>query len=136
MDRAAYLNALVSEPWDRDGLHCYEFVRRARRDLFGDAALPLFGPELTADKRGRMEAFASHPERARWCEVSEPVDGAVVLMTRRTSAYARGSHAGIYLVTDGRGEVWHCDAPHGVEAVSLDELRNLRRWDLTYLVRP
>lgn len=135
IDRAAVLNRLVSEPWDRDGLHCWEFVRTVRRELFGDDALPFFGADLTKDKRARMEAFASHPERANWREVAAPSDGSPVLMTRRTSAHARGSHAGIFLFCDGIGEVWHCDAPHGVEHAPIPELVELRRWHLTFFER-
>lgn len=132
MDRSAYLNRLVNAPWTKEGLHCWEFVRLVRRDLFGDEGLP--GMEWI-DRRQRMETFERHPERARWERVASPQDGDVALMSKRTATTARDSHAGIYLVVGGRGLVWHSDHPQGVVADSLAELTELRRWHPTFYRR-
>lgn len=121
------LNSLVSQPWESDGLHCWEFTRQVRRALFGCEALPAVGADLVEDPGKRPAAFATHPARSEWIEVATPQDGDVVMMTRRGDL-----HAGIYLVTDGRGLVWHCDAPHGVIADTLAELTQLRRWKPTF----
>ncbi len=123
MNRDATLDALVSKSWDRAAFNCWIFVRTVRRDLFGCEALPFFDVDLVDDLPRRLETFASHPARRAWSEVFDPQDGDIVIMTR-----AGLLHAGIYLVTDRRGRVWHCDEPHGVIFETLTELKELRRW--------
>ena len=126
-DRTTVLNSLVSRPWESDGLHCWEFVCQVRRALFKCDALPPVGTDLVEDTGKRHVVFASHPARLQWTEIETPHDGDVVMMTRRGDL-----HAGIFLITDGRGLVWHCDAPHGVIADTLMELTQLRRWKPTF----
>ncbi|WP_230531123.1 hypothetical protein [Microvirga roseola] len=126
MDRKPYLDALVSRPWSREH-HCWDLVRRIRRDLFGCEALPPFGVDLVDDPRRRRDTFKTHPARADWVEVFAPADGDVVIMTKPGTL-----HAGIYLLTQGRGLVWHSDQPHGVAAETVTEVRELRRWNTRF----
>lgn len=132
-DRAAFLNGLVSRPYAREGAHCWSLVVEVQRALFG-RELPPVSLVAPSDARSLAQHFAYHPERERWREVADAEDGAVVLMSRTASRHARDIHAGVYLVCDGRGLVWHADAPHGVEAVSLAELRLVRRFEPRFFV--
>jgi hypothetical protein len=122
IDRSVYLDSLVSRPWTPDQ-HCWAFVCDVRRALFNCEALPPFGVDLVNDLPRRLDTFATHIARTEWVEVFNPHDGDVVIMTRPGLL-----HAGLYLVTDGRGRVWHSDRPHGVTADTLTELTQLRRW--------
>lgn len=128
-DRIAFLNSMVSRPWEKDGLHCWAFVSEVERMLFG-RSLPLFAvmPEL----REVVALFRDHPERRNWVEVATPIDGSIVLMARPADIRRNALHCGVFLLADGPGQVWHCDEPQGVEAVSPVELTELRRWSLRY----
>lgn len=129
MNRAAYLDDLVSRPWSREE-NCWAFVRQLRRDLFGCEALPPFGVDLVDDLAARLATFAAHPARRDWKEAFDPQDGDVVIMTKPMLL-----HAGIYLVQQGRGRVWHCDT-YGVAAETLTEIRELRRWKPRFFRKP
>ena len=128
-DRAAFLNGFVNRPWAKDGLHCWAFVSEVERVLFG-RSLPLFAvmPEL----REVARLFRDHDERRNWREVAAPADGSIVLMSRVADRRRSDLHCGVFLVTDGPGQIWHCDEPQGVEAVSPVEVTELRRWSLRY----
>ncbi len=122
MNRADYLDRLVSSPWSREE-NCWHFVRQLRHDLFGCDVLPLIGCDVVIAPGQRRVIFETHPARSDWAEVFQPQDGDVVIMEKPGTL-----HAGIYLITDGRGHVWHRDTPHGVVADTLMELTRLRRW--------
>lgn len=127
IDRAAYLNALKSQKWTRDA-NCWAFVLQVCRDLFGCESLPLIEAALVDDKSRRTAAFAGHPARTVWRNVETPADGDLVIMTRPGDL-----HAGIFLVTDGRGRVWHRDVHHGLADDTLMEITELRRWKPQFL---
>lgn len=131
IDRAAFLNGFVNRPYAKDGLHCWAFVSEVQRVLFG-RTLPLFSamPEL----REVVRLFRDHDERRNWREVPAPVDGAIVMASRIAAVRRCDIHCGVFLVVDGPGQVWHCDEPQGVEAVSPVELTELRRWSLRYFI--
>ena len=124
LDPAAYVSALQGRPWSVDA-HCWNLVRDVQRDLFGrDLAPVLLADRL--DARELVRAFNDHPERARWQEITGPMNGAIVLMHRQ-GAHARAIHAGVYLDLDGGG-VLHADEEAGVtfdDPVSL-QMRNWR----------
>lgn len=56
-----------------------------------------------------------------------PSDGDIVLMGR---AHGQDIHCGVYLA-DQRGVI-HTDAPHGVVIDTVLELRQSRRWRLSF----
>ena len=121
-----YVTVLINRPWDRGGLHCWRLVRDVQRDLFGRDLPPVF--DTAPDRRAtKAEAFADHPERARWREITAPAHGAVALMARKGARPDFVEHAGVWLDIDGGG-LLHVDAPHGVVFDSLVELASVRRW--------
>lgn len=122
----AYLNGLGSRPWSREN-HCLAVVREIRRTLFGRDDVPLIAGDLIAHPEQRQEAFATHPARADWIEVTEPQHGDVAIMTK-----PHDLHAGIYLTTGGRGLVWHSDIAHGLVADTVLQVTQLRRWTLRF----
>jgi hypothetical protein len=129
IDRSAFLNGFVSRPWSQDGLHCWAFVCELERVLFG-RSLPLFA--LMPELREVVRLFRDHSERRNWREVQAPRDGSIVLMSRFADIRRNALHCGVFLLTDGPSQIWHCDDPHGVEAVSPVEASEMRRWSLRY----
>lgn len=134
VDRDAFLNELVSLPWEKDGLNCWSFVCLMRKTLFNDDSLPYYDGDKIRDKVGRLELVENHAARDFWQIVEQPQDGDLVMMTRAGSTREPDSHAGIYLITDGQGLVWHTDVFHGVTADTLMEVQ-MRRWKLVFFRR-
>lgn len=128
-DRLSYLNALGTEPWSREN-HCWELVRRIRRDLFGHDDLPPLGSDLVSHPEQRQAVFEVHPARLDWVAVEAPQDGDVVIMTK-----PHDLHAGIYLTAGGRGRIWHTDIGHNLVADTPLEATTLRRWKLRFYRR-
>jgi hypothetical protein len=101
-----------------------------QRDLFGrDLPAVLIDDHLSAATLVRT--FHGHAERQRWMQVAQPVNGAVVLMSRPGSR-SRSIHAGVYLDLDGGG-VLHADEEAGVTYDSGLDL-SLRNWRTEYYV--
>jgi hypothetical protein len=128
--REALLASLRGTPYDRRERHCWWLARLLQGELFG-RPLPFADQALVHDRQARAEAFAGHPERARWRQVPAPVDGAFVLMNLNGRD---DLHCGVFLDGPCGGRVWHSDRPHGVVDDSIVELTQIRSWRLTFLV--
>lgn len=125
MDAAAFVSSVIGRDYEPAGLHCWELVRRCRREVFGDE-LPLV-LEAPADKRALAQEMARRHGYSGWGEVAQPVHGAVVFMGRMGHGRSRAAiHSGIWLDLDG-GAVLHTDDPHGVVFETLTELA-ARNW--------
>lgn len=121
----SYLDALIGQPWKRDGLHCWTLTRKVVWDLFGVVV-----PEVLHAPNGRRTKaamFADAPERADWIETASPDVWAIALMHRRGAPPELIEHAGVYLDLDGGG-VLHTDESHGVVFDSLFALPRVRTW--------
>lgn len=79
--------------------------------------MPEFSIPGKAGRHAIAMAIAVHPERARWREVSSPVDGGLVTMARHLQGY----HIGTWLAEDG-GTILHTLETTGVVASRLIEL--------------
>jgi len=133
MDQVAYVSALIGQPWQADGLHCWALVRQVVGDLFGvDLPAVIEAPEGRRTKAGM---FANHPARAGWVEAQPPLPWAVALMHRRGGARDVIEHAGVYLPFDGGG-VLHVDNPHGVVFDTLFDLQRIRCWATPLMLVP
>jgi hypothetical protein len=135
MDTAAYISALINQPWARDGRHCWRLVIEVQRDLFGVEVPPIVDAAPGGGGEGRQEKarlFAQSEERKRWTETIIPVDGAVALMRRSAQPPRTFIHAGVYLALEGGG-VLHTDNPHGVVFDTMPEL-NARGWVPTFFL--
>lgn len=97
----------IGQPWIARENDCWAFVRRVWAERFG-----LQVPAVDVDPLRIMSvahAFAGHPERAAWIEITQPVEGDAVLMAHGR----RPLHVGIWISADGGG-VLHCDHDAGV----------------------
>ncbi len=103
------INAYVGAPWQADGLHCWELVRRVQERVFG-RTVP-FVAVAPGDRRELLTAFETHPARSHWAAFENPAHGAIVLMSRGDAR--RDCHAGTYLDVDGGG-ILHADEHAGV----------------------
>ncbi len=110
MNRITYLNAAIDRAWSAER-NCWDTVREIQRDLFG-RELPEMAIDLVSQgQRALAETFASHEERAKWREVTAPVDGAVALIARRSADI----HCGVYLDREvPHAGILHCDEAQGV----------------------
>lgn len=123
IDRATLIAELLGTPYDRQDRNCWWLVATVQRELYG-RELPI---APYADRNERARILGSHPERARWIQVGQPADGAVVLMAR---VAGKDIHAGVFLAD--RRAVIHTDEPHGVVLDTPLELEQSRRWRLTF----
>lgn len=78
-------------------------------------------PEYQVDPKNMglvTGAFADGVEAGDWVEISEPVDGCAVALSRNKRIH----HVGIWLDVD-RGVVLHANEGNGVMAQSINELK-------------
>lgn len=97
----------IGEPWVAGENDCWSFARRVWREVFG-LEVPAVDLEHYRP-RAIVRALASHPERAHWCALERPCEGAGVLMSTATLP----CHVGIWCAADGGG-VLHCLEGPGV----------------------
>jgi cell wall-associated NlpC family hydrolase len=118
-DRVARLAALIGRPYavgadGPDSFDCYGLARHVLRECYGED-LPAI-TRASAEPRAVARAILGHPERSRWERVSQPFDGALVLMG---NIQGRDFHLGV-AVADGRQMlVLHTDEGPGVMADDL-----------------
>ena len=124
MDRVGIINALIGTPYSLGGqvsgtLDCYGCATQLQREVFG-RDMPDFAMPATAGRVAIAAAISVHPERARWTEVAEPVDGALVTMARNDCGY----HIGTWIAEDG-GLIVHAIENVGVVADTVPALMAL-----------
>lgn len=130
--RAAHINALLGRPYraramGMDAFDCYGLARHLQAEFFG-RDLPLFQLPADAGRFAIASAITVHPERQRWREIAQRVDGAMVVMARQDC----GFHLGVFLALDG-GIVVHTIEQTGVVAESPFQLTSpAGRWRLQY----
>lgn len=130
--RAAHINALLGRPYraramGMDAFDCYGLARHLQAEFFG-RDLPLFQLPADAGRFAIASAITVHPERQRWREIAQRVDGAMVVMARQDC----GFHLGVFLALDG-GIVVHTIEQTGVVAESPFQLTSpAARWRLQY----
>lgn len=124
-DAAAFANRVMGQPYEGNGLHCWELTRQCQREVFGrELPAVLAAPD---SKRELIRLMRRRHDHAGWREARQPEHGAVVFLTRRGHGPSREAiHAGTWLALDGGG-VLHTDAPHGVVFETLPEL-SARNW--------
>lgn len=89
--------------WD-----CWGFLQHVQQAHYG-RELPMIDDVDTHNLRNVIHTIKSHPERSNWRQISQPQDGAAVLL-----GYGRDtSHVGVHLALDGGG-VLHCQRHCGV----------------------
>ncbi len=120
---AAFVDAVLGQPYDLATANCWHLVARCQREVFG-RSVPSFRPRQALTRAARA-ASAVPSVFAGWVPVSAPVHGAVVLLSR--AGAAPDIHAGVALGQPGLSGILHADAPHGVV---LDEASDLaaRGW--------
>lgn len=121
MNRVEIVNAHIGTPYDLGGkapgtVDCYGSARYLQKALF-DRDMPDFSMPGEAGRVAIASAIGVHPERARWQEVAEPVDGALVTMARNQCGY----HIGTWLDLDG-GIIVHAIEGCGVVVDTLPSL--------------
>lgn len=134
-DILAEVSAIMNEPWDPVGKHCWSVTTRIVA-LFGYTLPPVIeiAPEGGKEARDlRLDLFASHPERRKWRKTEVPTDWAIVLMHHKARPPEAIEHSGVFLNIDG-GRVLHSDHPHGVVLDLPQDLLNVRRWSPIYVV--
>ncbi len=121
INHADYVNNILGMAYDAIEFNCWQCVQKIQADLFG-RILPSVVLDIT-DRRAVLHAFETHePEAHGWIESPTPVNGAVVMMAKRTLT----AHAGVFLSLD-EGIIVHCDQPHGVAVERPLELQ-VRCW--------
>lgn len=125
---AQFINRVINEPWDKQGLHCWRLVCVAQKELYG-RTLPTVFADAPASRLVKSETFSSHPTRDHWREVDAPEDGAIVLMSQGNSIL----HAGVYFALDGGG-ILHSDVEHGVVFDTVPQVRHARNWLMKFMV--
>ncbi|MHB2265803.1 NlpC/P60 family protein [Aliihoeflea sp. PC F10.4] len=132
--RVSYLNGLIGKPYVAGEMgptrfDCYGLARQLQRDFWG-RALPRFQLPGETGRFAVASAIAAHPERERWAETADPVDGAIVVMARQDC----GFHMGCWVDLDG-GLVVHTIEQTGVVANSRFQLISpAQRWRLSFFV--
>jgi hypothetical protein len=131
-DLSAFLDRMMGQPYDPNGLHCWQLVRLCQEEVFGRTL-----PAVLAhpgSKRELIKMMAKRDQNADWCEIREAQHGAVVFLTRNGHGPSRAAcHSGVWLDIDGGG-ILHTDDPHGVTFESMIELQ-LRNWaDISFYV--
>lgn len=133
-ERAAHLNELLGLPYQAGGMgpdafDCYGLARHLQRTFF-DRDLPVFQLPAEAGRFAVASAIAIHPERARWQEIDNPRDGAMVVMARQDC----GFHIGVWLaINQTGGIVAHTIEQTGVVADTPWQLTSpAGRWRLQY----
>lgn len=133
-ERVAYLNGLIGKPYvggemGPSRFDCYGLARQLQRDFWG-RALPRFQLPGSSSRVAVASAIAAHPERDRWTDVAEPVDGAIVVMARQDC----GFHMGCWVDLDG-GLVIHTLEQTGVVADPRFQLTSpAQRWRLSFFM--
>lgn len=132
----SYIQRLVGQPYQRNGLHCWALVIQVQRDLFGRelplimSAVPMPYSKTWADVRHWLSRPA---EEYGWQEADHPQHGCVVRMHRPHRHSAEIDHVGVYFDIDG-GVVLHTDDPHGVVLDTLSEIRSVRNYTPRFFV--
>lgn len=132
--RAVHLNTLIGRAYQRgamgpDRFDCYGLARHLQSAFFG-RDLPLFQLPSEAGRFAIASAIAVHPERSRWQDAHDPVDGAVAIMSRQEC----GFHMGVFLELDG-GLIVHTVEETGVVADTPWQLAGpISRWRIQYCV--
>lgn len=133
-ERAEHLNALVGRPYiagamGPDAFDCYGLARHIQSEFFG-RDLPIFQLPAEAGRFAIASAIAVHPERMRWSEIIQPVDGSMVVMARQGC----GFHIGVWLALDGEmGIIVHTIEQTGVVAETPWNLMGPSgRWRIQY----
>lgn len=129
----AFLEMVIGEPYNRDGLNCWEAVRRYYQVVHNVELPPvLIAPSRMKELIGMMELRKTY---AGWVEVPQPQHAAIVFMTKNGHEVSNAAcHAGIWLDFDGGG-ILHTDDPHGVVFETLGQIK-LHNWgDFSYYVR-
>jgi hypothetical protein len=126
MDAAAFVNSVISRPWQADGLHCWELTRLCQREVFGrELPAVLVAPESLLAK---VRLMRRRHDFEGWTVSDRPCHGAVCFLTRKGHGDADAAcHSGTWLALDGPGALLHVDHPQGVAFESLAELK-LRNW--------
>lgn len=110
-------------PWENgaqgpDAFDCWAFVRHVQRAHF-DREVPIIA--VNADNRAQVRvAFERHPERQRWTECTDPVDGDCVLFSKAGQV----DHIGLWLSIAG-GKILHAIPHSGVVLTSMEAARRL-----------
>lgn len=117
------IDELLQVPWTPIK-NCWRQTGVLQRRLYG-RSLPVF--RFTGVDNARR-LFASSHERNRWVEITDPRDGAIVLMER----FCGAEHCGTYLNIDG-GLVFHTE-PDWPSMDSVFDLVHLRKWKVSFFV--
>ena len=105
----------LGRPWSAAGFNCWEFVRAVYYDAHG-LVLPFDGcVQVSAQATAHQMLEA---DRSAWEPIAQPIDGAVVLLGRRSWPH----HCGVWLAADG-GLVAHNEEHIGVHLQRLSSLR-------------
>lgn len=120
--RSEIINALIGVPYrlgaqGPDELDCYSCARMLQSKLF-QRSMPEFAMPGQAGRMAIASAISVHPERHRWHEIAEPVDGALVTMARNQCGY----HIGTWIEEDG-GVIVHAIEECGVVADTISTLQ-------------
>lgn len=121
-ERRAAIKGLIGRPYELGAggpvaFDCYSATREVQRLVFG-REMPSFEMPGQAGRMGIAAAISAHPERDRWVEVTDAVDGAIVTMARHLQGY----HMGTWLEEDG-GVIIHSLEDIGVTVDGLPALR-------------
>jgi hypothetical protein len=124
MDRVAFINSMIGTEYrlgaqGAGAVDCYSCATAIQSALF-DRAMPAFEMPALAGRSAIAAAIAVNPERARWREVPEPVDGALITMARNVCGY----HLGTWLAEDG-GIVVHAIEECGVIVDTIQSLQTV-----------
>jgi len=104
----------LSIPWvaggrDKQGVDCWGLLRLVYKEEFG-IELPWI-PGMPAKL---LNVIVERETNASWVEISKPIDGCGVAMSKKTILH----HVGVWAAADG-GKVIHSLQPQNVEAISL-----------------
>lgn len=97
---------------------CWALVRHVQLTHY-QRILPIINVDAD-DLPSVHQAFANHPEKARWHLVAVPMDGDCILVRRGNQL----DHVGVYLDIDG-GRVLHAVRGSGVVCTAIPVLKRM-----------
>jgi cell wall-associated NlpC family hydrolase len=115
----------LSIPWvaggrDWQGVDCWGLLRLVYKEEFGIEL-----PEIPGLPAKLLNEIVEQEKKTSWTEISKPIDGCGVAMSKKTILH----HVGIYAAADG-GKVIHCWS--GNNSVHAETFRRL--WLKGFLV--